>query len=158
MPKITHLIVHCSDSTFGNVDIIRHWHKERGFRDIGYHFVCLNGKQKKRDEKIDVLDGAIDAGRTLNFDGEIEGDEVGAHALGMNDESIGFCFIGRGKEDFSAEQLGRGLKWIHHMMDIYNIPLENVLGHYEVPGVTKTCPNMDMGWFRDQLLGFDMGA
>jgi len=79
MRKITEIIVHCSDTVEGTnwtVDDLRKWHKDRGWLDIGYHYVVY-------------LDGSIHKGRP---------DEVvGAHCVGHNAHSIGVCYIG-GKE------------------------------------------------------------
>jgi len=36
------VIIHCSDSSFGNAVLIDKWHRQRGFDNIGYHFVILN--------------------------------------------------------------------------------------------------------------------
>lgn len=81
MRKIKEIIVHCSD-TPRNMDIgaseIRAWHKQKGWSDIGYHFVVR-------------LDGTIEPGRPLN--------KVGAHCYGHNMNSIGVCYVGGRLED-----------------------------------------------------------
>ena len=42
--KIKNIIIHCSVSDFGDAELIRSWHvDERGWRDIGYNGVILNG-------------------------------------------------------------------------------------------------------------------
>lgn len=79
MRKITEIIVHCSDTIEGKdftVEDIRKWHKDRGWLDIGYHYVVY-------------LDGSIHRGRSEEV--------VGAHCVGHNAHSIGVCYIG-GKE------------------------------------------------------------
>ena len=42
MRKINLIVIHCSD-TYARMDIgvneIRQWHLQRGFNDIGYHYV-----------------------------------------------------------------------------------------------------------------------
>lgn len=79
MRKITEIIVHCSDTVEGThwtVDDLRKWHKDRGWLDIGYHYVVY-------------LDGSIHRGRNEEV--------VGAHCVGHNAHSIGVCYIG-GKE------------------------------------------------------------
>lgn len=76
MRKIKEIIVHCTATPAGrDVDVaeIDAWHRARGFRCIGYHYVVsLNGK--------------IVAGRPV--------DEVGAHCLGHNSASIGVAYVG----------------------------------------------------------------
>lgn len=75
--RITEVIVHCSATPAGR-DVtaadIRRWHKEeRGFADIGYHFVVR-------------LDGRVECGRRLSV--------AGAHCRGHNRRSVGVCYVG----------------------------------------------------------------
>lgn len=75
--KIDEIIVHCSatrpDQHVTAADV-RRWHtRERGFRDIGYHFVI-------------ETDGRIARGRPL--------DQTGAHCRGHNARSVGICYMG----------------------------------------------------------------
>lgn len=76
MRPVEKIIIHCSATPAGrNVtagDIDR-WHRQRGFRSIGYHYVIL-------------LDGTISRGRPEA--------EIGAHCRGQNARSIGICYIG----------------------------------------------------------------
>ena len=62
--KINYIIVHCTATPEGrwvtNEEITR-WHRARGFRTIGYHYVVY-------------LDGTVHAGRPEN--------EIGAHCQG----------------------------------------------------------------------------
>lgn len=83
MREINAIIVHCSatpvswmagSSTEAQAREIRRWHmQERGWRDIGYHFVI--GR-----------DGSMVPGRPL--------DRAGAHVRGHNRDTIGVCLIG----------------------------------------------------------------
>ena len=76
MRKIDRIVVHCSatrENADYSVDDIRGWHKQRGFRDIGYHFLI-------------GLSGDIKKGRPI--------EQVGAHAKGYNTHSIGICYVG----------------------------------------------------------------
>lgn len=76
MRSIDEIIVHCTATKAGrNVDAkeIDRWHKIRGFKCIGYHFVVK-------------LDGTIEAGRSIS--------EVGAHCKGKNYHSIGVVYVG----------------------------------------------------------------
>ena len=70
------IIIHCSATRAGQdftaTDIDR-WHRQRGFRSIGYHFVVR-------------LDGTVEPGRDVALDG--------AHCTGWNHRSIGICYIG----------------------------------------------------------------
>jgi len=70
------IIIHCSATREGqdiSTDTIRKWHLDRGFWDIGYHYVIR-------------LDGTIEAGRDVHVDG--------AHCMGWNQRSIGVCYVG----------------------------------------------------------------
>lgn len=73
---IKELIIHCSATPEGvdyTVDQIRKWHKQRGFNDIGYHYIIYR-------------DGSIHKGRPEN--------KIGAHCKGHNAISLGICYIG----------------------------------------------------------------
>ena len=76
MRKITKIIVHCTATHAGrevSVAEITLWHKARGFRTIGYHYVVR-------------LDGRILVGRDES--------EAGAHCYGQNSCSIGVVYVG----------------------------------------------------------------
>lgn len=76
MRRIDKIIVHCTATPAGRevtVADVRAWHKARGFRTIGYHYLVY-------------LDGTVHAGRRES--------EVGAHCLGQNARSIGVCYVG----------------------------------------------------------------
>jgi len=87
------VIIHISDSGWGNAVTIDSWHRQRGMKMIGYHFVILNGQVSPK-RHISWLDGKVETGRPLDLDNVISPDEVGAHALGYNQNSIGICLIG----------------------------------------------------------------
>lgn len=76
MREINEIIIHCAatpeDKHF-TVEDIDKWHKDRGFKSIGYHYVIY-------------LNGAIHKGR--------EEKEIGAHCVKHNKNSIGICYIG----------------------------------------------------------------
>jgi N-acetyl-anhydromuramyl-L-alanine amidase AmpD len=111
-------IVHCSDSGFGDAKTIREWHLERGWNDIGYHYVIRR-------------DGEVEVGRTLEV--------IGAHCQGHNADSVGTCLVGIA--DFAPCQF-EALKRIHAMLR-QMFPGLKIYGHREFnPG--KTCPNFDV--------------
>lgn len=76
MRTINHIVVHCSATKVSQkvttADIDK-WHKARGFRKIGYHYVIYQ-------------DGTIHKGREIS--------EIGAHVTGNNSDSIAICYIG----------------------------------------------------------------
>lgn len=76
MRKISSIIVHCSATPEGKpftVADIDRWHRQRGFAQIGYHYVIY-------------LDGSVHTGRPIAT--------IGAHCAGHNANSIGVCYIG----------------------------------------------------------------
>lgn len=83
MNKIDSIIIHCSATkegvNFKAKDIDR-MHKQRGFNQIGYHYV------------ID-LDGTIEPGRPLNKYGA-HCNTKGFSGQSYNKHSIGICYIG----------------------------------------------------------------
>jgi N-acetylmuramoyl-L-alanine amidase len=155
MKKISNIIVHCSDSEFGCAAVIRQWHMQQGWKDIGYHFVICNGllvPQTKKQNKLYLgcMDGSIEVGRPLDGDPFISDNEVGAHALGYNDKSASVCLIGI--KNFTEKQMLSLRYIINEMLDIFGLSIDTVKGHYEVCS-GKTCPNIDMEKFRREFGG-----
>lgn len=100
---MTNVILHCSDSAWGNAAEITRWHLERKFTTIGYHYVILNGKLSSTKQH-NYFDGHIETGRALDDDKDMELDEIGAHAFGYN-RAVGICLIGKSGE-FTKAQIG----------------------------------------------------
>lgn len=77
MRELKRIILHCTATPEGkhfDVDTIRRWHvKDRGWRDIGYHYVIY-------------IDGSLHEGRPL--------EQIGAHTSGHNKDSIGIVYVG----------------------------------------------------------------
>lgn len=128
MRKITEIIVHCSATPAGrevSVADIDRWHRELGFRAIGYHYVVL-------------LDGTICPGRQEN--------ETGAHCAGHNARSIGVCYIGgtdattgQPADTRTAAQRESLLRLVGELRRRY--PMATVHGHREF--AAKVCPCFD---------------
>ena len=132
------IILHCSDSEWGTVEIIRKWHvEERGWDDVGYHFIILNGALRP---KLTVLsmDGQIQVARDLQYQG--------AHTKGHND-SIGICLIG--VKWFTDAQIASAKKLILDLAEQYP-SIKEVKGHCDYDD-NKTCPNFDV--LRTVLVG-----
>ena len=126
--KINKLIVHCTatpPTMNAEVDQVRQWHLERGWSDIGYHFLI-------------TLDGRIQIGREL--------ERAGAHVKNHNSDSIGIAYAGGMSEDMeraedtrtqaqknSLEYLLCYLKILFSQAEIY--------GHRDFS--TKACPSFD---------------
>jgi N-acetylmuramoyl-L-alanine amidase len=121
------IVLHCAatrpSQNVGVADI-RKWHKERGWSDIGYHFVIRR-------------DGRVERGRAE--------DEVGAHVAGRNIDSIGICMAGglneltwKPENNFTIPQWAALEKLVRSLTIKY--PRAKVLGHRDFPGVQKACP------------------
>lgn len=126
--KITEIIVHCSATAEGKdftvADITR-WHKQRGFRTIGYHYVVYR-------------DGSVHTGRP-------EG-EIGAHCTGHNAVSIGVCYIGglaadgkTPKDTRTKEQCEALIMLLRRLRAKY--PNAKIYGHRDF--AAKACPSFD---------------
>lgn len=124
MREIKKLIVHCS-ATPPHMDIgateIRKWHLEKGWADIGYHFVIRRN-------------GDVEDGRPV--------DQAGAHTQGYNRESIGICLVGGNNEaDFSFSQYHSLVALIEKLKTQYGSDI-TVHGHREF--ADKLCPCFDV--------------
>jgi hypothetical protein len=82
------VVLHLSASRYGDRAEINAWHKQRGFAEIGYHRVILNGRAKNGSAYDPARDGEVQKGRA---DGK-----QGAHCLakGMNSCTYGICSVG----------------------------------------------------------------
>ena len=128
MRKIKYLIIHCSATPEGRehtaADIDK-WHKQRGFRKIGYHYVIQ-------------IDGIVEAGRPIR--------EVGAHAKGKNANSIGICYIGgcdvnmKPKDTLTPAQSKSLYRIVTECLFLF--PKAKVAGHYHF--ANKACPSFDI--------------
>ena len=138
--KIEQIIIHCSDSKWGNAALLDSWHRTRGWDKIGYHAVICNGHLTP--ELYDPLfDGCIESGRHFL--------EVGAHSKGHNTNSLGICLIGQG--DYSLKQLGALKGFIGHWKE--QIPEIEVKLHSDYNSKKPKCP----GFSVDNLLGAILG-
>lgn len=124
------IIIHCSatpnNKTF-TIDDIDHWHRERGFTEIGYHFVIYP-------------DGSIHPGRSLQKDG--------AHCVGWNHKAIGICYIGGlNPAGYPADtRTSKQKTAIRELVDVLRNTypgITEILGHRDInPG--KACPCFDV--------------
>ena len=165
MNKIEYIIIHCSDSEWGCSREIRKWHLQNGWKDIGYQFVILNGHILPK-YFLSHLNGMVECGRYLDEDLYIEQEEIGAHTLGYNKNSIGICLIGKKLAvadrvntnrvtTFTTEQMVSLIELVKELIDIYKINPVNVIGHCETESGKaqgKTCPDFNIKLVRDELM------
>lgn len=156
MRKWKNIIIHHSASNWGTARVIDHWHKQRGWNGIGYHFVILNGYLASTDynskRQFHSLIGSIETGRPLNLNPWVEVSEIGAHALGFNKDSIGICLIHKDGLHHSHVHMSL-IKLVDELRRAFNIKIENIKGHYEVNSNKPDCPSIDMNLLRKVIGG-----
>lgn len=117
-----------------DVDIatITEWHKARGFATVGYHlFIKRDGTRQK--------------GRDLN--------DIGAHVVGYNHNSVGVCMAGGVAADaktpesnFTDKQWATLLITLRELHEEY--PRAVIVGHRDLdPG--KACPSFSVSEYVD---------
>ena len=129
MRKIDKIIIHCTATREGqtvSVADVTAWHKARGFKTIGYHYLI-------------GLNGEIWQGRLLA--------EVGAHTTGQNANSIGICYVGGLAADGKTPKDTRTDKQKETLKKLINTckksyPNATIHGHYEF--ANKACPCFDV--------------
>lgn len=125
---IKEIIVHCSATPEGKdftVSDIKRWHLERGFSDIGYHYVIYR-------------DGSTHIGRSESV--------AGAHCTGHNTISIGVCYIGgmdsankNPKDTRTQQQKDALLRLLKELKRRY--PSAKIHSHKDF--ANKACPSFD---------------
>lgn len=126
MRTIDKIILHCSATPQGKsftVADIDRWHRQRGFKSIGYHFVIY-------------LDGSVHHGRPI--------EQIGAHCKGQNARSIGICYIGGCAADGKTPMDTRTPEQKAALRSLVaslqqQFPHASVHGHYEF--ANKACPS-----------------
>lgn len=128
MRKIEKIIVHCTATPEGrdvSVADVTRWHRARGFRTIGYHYLI-------------GLDGKVYPGRPL--------EQVGAHCVGQNAKSVGVCYVGgcdkqmRPKDTRTAAQRESLRELVSELKARF--PGATLHGHREF--AAKACPSFDV--------------
>jgi N-acetylmuramoyl-L-alanine amidase len=128
MRKVNKIIIHCTATPEGrdvSIDEVRRWHvKERGWRDVGYHFLIR-------------LDGTVEEGRPIEM--------TGAHTRGHNWDSIGIAYAGGMSKDMTEpkdtrtdEQKDSFVDLLCQLHDCYG---GTIYGHRDFS--EKACPSFD---------------
>ena len=122
--KITKIIVHntASDRDTTKFETIRKWHLEKGWADIGYHYVITG-------------DGKMHLGRPETA--------MGAHAVGHNSNTLGVCVTG----NFDLQKPLD--KQIHTLVQVlaalcrrHGLQADDIIGHRDVNATS--CPGKNM--------------
>lgn len=127
------IVIHCSATPasrdIGAIEIDR-MHRQKGWREIGYHLVIRR-------------DGTLEYGRPMDL--------VGAHVEGHNANTIGVCMIGGVNDELKVEDNFTDEQWetlfglLIHLRTQY--PEVSIVGHRDYPGVHKDCPSFDVKEF-----------
>lgn len=128
MREIKEIIVHCSATPEGKdftVSDIKKWHLQRGFSDIGYHYIIYR-------------DGSINKGRDESI--------IGAHCTGHNKYSIGVCYIGGVKVDGKTPKDTRTESQKNSLLSLLRklrvkYPKASIHSHRDY--ANKACPSFD---------------
>ena len=132
--NIKFLIVHQSATLKSETSFekIKKFHLYQGMGNIAYHYFI-------------EADGRMRRGRNES--------SVGTHtkANHMADRSLGICLAGDfNKEEPNEIQLRALDRILKSLAQKYQIPLENILGHREVPGSATECPGDSLNeWLVD---------
>lgn len=122
--KWSHLVIHHTAGTQSDtVDSVRKYHKAHDYADIGYHFFSerdSNGKWHLKRGRPDTMQGC--------------------HGVkSWNLKALGYCIAGNYSKYAPDEALYQHiLGSVKHIIELYNIPPENVLGHANVK--PTACP------------------
>lgn len=130
------IVVHHSATPNGGAARFEKAHKEKGWDELGYHFVIGNG--------TDTADGLVEVG------GRWPVQKHGAHAKTpdnrYNDFGIGICLVGNFDETRpTPKQMASLTKLVAYLANKYNIKTSDIIGH-KMTGKQTDCPgnNMDI--------------
>ncbi len=127
------IVIHHSATPTGGAVAFDRMHKQKGWDELGYHFVIGNG--------TDTRDGQVEVGPRWPKQ------KHGAHAKTpdnqFNEFGIGICLVGNfDTQNPSRAQQQALAKLVAYMMKTYHIPADRVIGH----GDTKAtdCPGKNV--------------
>lgn len=136
MRQINKIIVHCTATREGapvSLDTVRRWHLERGWSDIGYHYLIL-------------LDGTIERGRPE--------EKQGAHVRGHNRDSIGVSYVGgcdrllNPKDTRTQDQKDS----LHNLLSNLMASYEDATLHGHNEFSNKACPSFNVSKEYDYII------
>ena len=147
--NINQIIIHCSATRNGKwftTNDIDQWH-----RGAPFHFKRTSAYRKRQNPQLQSIgyhfviytNGAVATGRHL--------DEIGAHAKGLNQKSIGICLIGTDK--FTLAQWQSLKANINGLLKHYKTGSKpfRIIGHNEV-NKAKECPGFDVQtWINGEM-------
>jgi len=126
--ELNRIILHCTATRAGeqiNVKQIDKWHRDRGWSEIGYHYVLY-------------ADGTIATGRDIR--------KKGAHVKGHNHDSVGVAYVGgldKNKTPKDTMTMQQEMAFLHLVNSLRVVFGDmSVHGHNEYSN--KACPSFDV--------------
>jgi N-acetyl-anhydromuramyl-L-alanine amidase AmpD len=124
------IVIHHSATPMGGATRFDRAHRERGFDELGYHFVIGNG--------TDTTDGQVEVGPRW------KAQKYGAHCRSpedyYNEHGIGICLVGNFDESRpTPAQMESLARLVRYLSRTYDIPSSKVYTHGGVTGMTH-CP------------------
>lgn len=152
--NIKYLVIHTAAFEGQDCDasLIDSWHKQRGWRGLGYHFVILNDRHRYK------ADGTVETGATTG--------KPGSHTAGIDHCSIGICCAGHGDHgDFTPAQYNSLIELLATLSLEHKLPVSRIIGHREINRILekdnlppryrtrKSCPGqkVDLDNLRDRV-------
>ena len=130
--EVTHITVHHSASSRDTtLEMIHQWHRQKGWRSCGYHFVI-------------EARGEVRYGRPLN--------KMGAHVGGNNERNIGICVVGNNAlagSSWTEAQCLSLRELCAALIRVYNLEPSDILGHGDWDGAQTECPGIDLSAILD---------
>ena len=124
------IVIHHSATDLGGARRFDKGHREKGWDDLGYHFVIGNGS--------DTRDGLVEVGPRWKEQ------RHGAHCRSpedyYNEHGIGVCLVGNFDEGPPSPAQKQSLtRLVRHLCKAYDIPPDRIHTHGGVTGTTH-CP------------------
>lgn len=129
-----YIVIHHSASDSGGAAAFDSWHRQRGFDELGYHFVIDNGEGG--------IDGNVEVGSRWYKQ------KQGAHTKSSdgryNDQGIGICLVGNfEKSSPTPAQWASLVKLVAYLKRTCNISETDIIGHRDANEKTL-CPGRNV--------------
>ena len=128
MREITRVVVHHAGATTTTAAMRRHHIEDRGWSDIGYHYVV---------EEC----GKVRLGRPVH--------RQGAHVVGHNRDTIGVCVAVDARHPVTFRTMGTLVRLIADLVHQYRLTASDVFGHGEL--AATQCPGLDIKQLRTKV-------
>lgn len=127
------IVIHHSATPSGGAKAFDRMHREKGWDELGYHFVIGNG--------TDTADGQIEVGPRWPKQ------KHGAHAKTpdnqFNEHGIGICLVGNfDTQRPTRAQLASLSRLVAYLMKTYHVPANCVIGHSDTKATD--CPGRNL--------------